>query len=55
MLERINCYLELVINLVRVCQIVLQLLRSWCEFRNGNGDTPQASIEDQYDHPLILR
>ena len=52
MLERINFYLELVVTLLRVCQIVWQLFRSWREFRNGYGGTPQSS-EDQYDLQLI--
>ena len=53
MLERIIWFLELVINLVRLFEIVWQLLESWREFRNANPHTPQSSIEDEYDLQLI--
>ena len=47
MLERIIWFLELVINLVRVYEIVLRA------FRHANHGTPQLSIEDEYDLQLI--
>ena len=53
MLQRVIRFLDLVINLVRVFEIVWHLLGSWREFRNANPGTPQSSIEDEYDLELI--